>query len=62
MRLTKRQLMIFDEIFAIVSITWIIYMIAEYLKVGLISNYYDLNIHFIILIILFIFRIMLKED
>jgi len=62
MKFNDRQLMIFDEVFMVAIIAWFVYLMAEFFIPGLISNYYDLNIHFIILLILFIIRLFVKEN
>lgn len=61
-RLNYRQLMILDEVLIIAFISWILFMLAEFIKLGLVSNYYDLNLHFIIVIVLLVFRILQRAD
>ncbi len=61
-KISSRQLMIFDEIFIVIAITWLIFMIVELIKPGIISNYYDLNLHFIVAILLLIGRLFCQTD
>ncbi|MFW0862364.1 MAG: hypothetical protein ACKKL6_02150 [Candidatus Komeilibacteria bacterium] len=62
MKLTKRQLLIFDELFFVIATTWFLFLLFEFIKPGLISNHYYLNIHFILVLVLFITRIVVTDD
>jgi hypothetical protein len=44
---------ILNEVLVVLFVAWIAFIMAEFIKPGLISNYYDLNIHFIAMIFLF---------
>lgn len=62
MKLSKRQLLVFDELFLVITLAWFLFLIIEFIKPGLISNHYYLNIHFIIVLILFITRVIVSDD
>ena len=61
-RLNHRQLLVFDEVLVVIAIAWLLFMLAELIKPGLVSNHYDLNLHFIIVIILMVVRIFQSND
>lgn len=52
---------IIDELFILISLAWILFMIMELVKVGLVSNYYNLNIHFLALILFFVANVIFRN-
>jgi len=62
MKINKRQLLMFDELFLVIGLAWFLFLIVEFIKPGLVSNHYYLNIHFILLLVLFVIRIVISED
>ncbi|OIO17263.1 hypothetical protein COV56_01480 [Candidatus Kuenenbacteria bacterium CG11_big_fil_rev_8_21_14_0_20_37_9] len=51
-----------DDIFYISLLTWVIYFILELLKEGLVSNYFDLNLLLIFVIVFAIINSFLNYD
>jgi len=47
-KFSKYQFTIVSEIFMVLALSLIGFALAEFIKSGLVSNYYDINIHFII--------------